>query len=47
MRSYKEHKLNLIFRIKDLNIGKVATSFFLFRLPRVKEILGKEIDFEN
>ena len=27
-----------------LEIGQVANSFFLFRLPRVKEILGRKID---
>ena len=26
-----------------MDLGQVANSFFLFRLPRVKEILGKKI----
>ena len=28
----------------QLDIGNVANSFCLFRLPRVKEILGRKID---
>jgi len=28
----------------QLDIGAVANSFCLFRLPRIKEILGKRID---
>jgi hypothetical protein len=30
--------------MSSLDIGQVANSFCLFRLPRVKEILGKRID---
>lgn len=40
LRYYKEHSLNYLFAIKLLDIGHVANSFFLFRIPRVKEILG-------
>ena len=43
IRYYKEHQLSFIFAFKTLDIGAVANSFFLFRLPRVKEILGKRI----
>jgi len=47
LRYYKEHQLQFIFAFNALNIGQVANSFFLFRLPRVKEILGKPIrDFK-
>lgn len=41
MRYYKEHHLNFIFAINILDIGQVANAFFLFKIPRVKEILGK------
>lgn len=41
MRYYKEHHLNFIFAFNILDIGHVANSFFLFKIPRVKEILGK------
>lgn len=44
LRYYKEHQLAYIFALKELDIGAVANSFFLFRLPRVKEILGKRIN---
>lgn len=44
LRYYKEHQLSFIFTFHTLNIGAVANSFFLFRLPRVKEILGKRIE---
>ena len=40
VRYYKEHALQFIFSMKTLDIGEVANSFFLFRVPRVKEILG-------
>ena len=40
VRYYKEHALQYIFSMKTLDIGEVANSFFLFRVPRVKEILG-------
>lgn len=43
LRYYKEHQLAFIFAFNALNIGQVANSFFLFRLPRVKEILGRPI----
>nr|QBK46521.1 DExD/H box RNA helicase 28 [Philasterides dicentrarchi] len=43
IRSYKEHDLKSIFQFKNLDIGNTANSFFLFRLPRIKEILGKKI----
>uniref|UniRef100_A0A7S3CT28 Uncharacterized protein n=1 Tax=Strombidium rassoulzadegani TaxID=1082188 RepID=A0A7S3CT28_9SPIT len=43
IRYYKEHQLSFIFSFTLLEIGRVANSFFLFRIPRVKEILGKQI----
>lgn len=44
VRYYKEHELKFIFPFAHLSIGAVANSFALFRLPRIKEILGKKID---
>jgi ATP-dependent RNA helicase DDX55/SPB4 len=41
IRAYKEHDLKYIFEFKNVDIGMVAHSFFLYRIPRVKEILGK------
>jgi hypothetical protein len=43
IRYYKEHQLAFIFAFKFLDIGSVANSFFLFKLPRVREILGRRI----
>ena len=42
IRYYKEHELKFIFPFNQLQIGHVANSFFLFRMPRIKEILGKK-----
>lgn len=44
VRYYKEHNLEFIFSFKTLDIGSVANSFFLIKIPRVKEILGKKIE---
>jgi len=44
LRYYKEHQLAFIFAFTLLDLGQVANSFFLFRLPRVKEILGRRVD---
>lgn len=43
VRYYKEHALQFIFAMNTLDIGQVANSFYLFKVPRVKEILGKPI----
>lgn len=43
IRYYKEHHLQFIFSLNALDIGSVANSFFLFTIPRVREILGKKI----
>lgn len=42
IRYYKEHQLTFVFSFNLLEIGQVANSFFLFKIPRVKEILGKQ-----
>ena len=44
LRYYKEHQLSYIFEFKHLDLGYLAQSFCLLRIPRVKEILGKSID---
>lgn len=44
VRAYKEHQLNYIFAFGSLDLGSLATSFCLLRLPRIKEILGKRIE---
>lgn len=44
---YKEHQLSFLFNLRDLDIGQLATSYSLLRVPRMKEILGKKLDFVN
>ena len=44
VRAYQEHKLKYIFSWKEVEIGHIAQSFGVLRIPRVKEILGKRID---
>lgn len=43
IRYYKEHQLTFIFNFLLLDIAMTANSFVLFRVPRVKEILGKPV----
>jgi ATP-dependent RNA helicase DDX55/SPB4 len=44
IRFYKEHDLKYIFDLKLLDIGNLANSFSLLRIPRVREILGKKVE---
>lgn len=43
IRFYQEQELSFLFRMKDLDVGDLAHSYSLLRLPRVTEILGKTI----
>jgi len=43
VRAYQEHQLPFLFPFKSLDLGGLAMSFCLLRLPRMKEILGKKI----
>eukprot|EP00047_Mylnosiga_fluctuans_P003973 m.232036 g.232036 ORF g.232036 m.232036 type:complete len:609 (-) comp12292_c0_seq1:34-1860(-) len=38
VRAYREHQCSFIFRIKDLDMGRVATGFGLIHLPRMPEL---------
>ena len=38
IRSYAEHQCNYIFRLADLDMNKVATSFVLLRIPKLSEL---------
>lgn len=44
VRAYQEHKLKFIFSWKEVDVGLIAQSFGVLRIPRVKEILGKKIE---
>jgi hypothetical protein len=35
--------LNFIFSFTLLELGSVANAFFLFKIPRIREILGKPL----
>ncbi|KAI7886768.1 DEAD-domain-containing protein [Lichtheimia hyalospora FSU 10163] len=46
VRSYSKHEASFIFRIKDLDLGQVATSFALLKLPKMPELKDtKQITF--
>ncbi|XP_055541769.1 probable ATP-dependent RNA helicase DDX55 homolog [Wyeomyia smithii] len=38
VQAYSKHECNLILRVKDLDLGKVATSYGLLQLPRMPEM---------
>ncbi|ELU07919.1 hypothetical protein CAPTEDRAFT_209893 [Capitella teleta] len=42
VQSYAKHECSLIFRVKDLDIAKLANGFGLVRLPRMPELKGRE-----
>jgi ATP-dependent RNA helicase DDX55/SPB4 len=44
IRFYQEHDLKYIFDFTLLDLGNLANSFQLLRMPRMKEILGKKIE---
>lgn len=50
LRAYKEHICSFIFRFGDLDIGAVARSYALLRLPKIPEtrgVKGRPIVFET
>lgn len=44
---YKEHTCKYIFRFDDLDLGAVARSFALLKLPNIKEFRFKKASFEE
>ena len=44
IRSYTEHQVASILKVSDLDFRSIAESFFLFKLPFIKEIKGEGID---
>ncbi|KAK3600345.1 hypothetical protein CHS0354_020012 [Potamilus streckersoni] len=44
VQSYAKHECNMIFRIKDLDFGKLATGFCLLKLPKMPELKGKTVE---
>jgi ATP-dependent RNA helicase DDX55/SPB4 len=41
IRSYTEHKVSSIFKMEDVDYGDIAKSYFLFKVPFVKELKGE------
>jgi ATP-dependent RNA helicase DDX55/SPB4 len=41
VQSYAKHQCQLIFRFKDLNLGRLANGYGLLHLPRMPEMKGK------
>lgn len=45
VQSYNKHECNLIFQLKDIDIGKLAMGFGLLRMPKMPELKGKDVSF--
>jgi len=43
VRAYQEHQLPYLFPVKGLDMGGLASGFCLLRMPRMKEILGRQM----
>ncbi|KAF8769955.1 ATP-dependent RNA helicase DDX55-like [Argiope bruennichi] len=41
IRFYTKHECNLLFRVKDLDIGRLATGYALLKLPKMPELKNK------
>ncbi|XP_041347387.1 ATP-dependent RNA helicase DDX55-like isoform X2 [Gigantopelta aegis] len=47
VQSYAKHECSMIFRVKDLDFGKLATGFGLLKIPKMPELKGRVItDFQ-
>ncbi|KAK8803635.1 hypothetical protein WA158_001329 [Blastocystis sp. Blastoise] len=45
IRGYRNHDCNFILRFEDWNLGALARSYCLLRLPKTSELKNKTIDF--
>ncbi|XP_017879215.1 probable ATP-dependent RNA helicase DDX55 homolog [Ceratina calcarata] len=43
VQAYNKHECNLILRLKDIDLGKLAMGFGLLRMPRMPELKGKDL----
>lgn len=43
VQSYVKHECSMIFRVKDLDFGRLATGFGLVRVPKMPELKGKDL----
>lgn len=46
-RSYMQHQASFIFRWKDVDIADVGYCFGLLKLPKMPELKGKKIEFNE
>ncbi|KAI8348264.1 P-loop containing nucleoside triphosphate hydrolase protein [Blakeslea trispora] len=46
-RAYSKHEASYIFRLKDLDLGKLAMGFGLLKLPKMPELKSKPDSFEE
>jgi len=43
IQAYSKHECNLILRLKDINLGKLAMGFGLLRMPKMPELKDKDV----
>ncbi|XP_015434946.1 PREDICTED: probable ATP-dependent RNA helicase DDX55 homolog, partial [Dufourea novaeangliae] len=43
VQAYSKHECNLILRLKDIDLGKLAMGFGLLRMPRMPELKGRDV----
>eukprot|EP00587_Corethron_hystrix_P002255 CAMPEP_0113308882 /NCGR_PEP_ID=MMETSP0010_2-20120614/7157_1 /TAXON_ID=216773 ORGANISM="Corethron hystrix, Strain 308" /NCGR_SAMPLE_ID=MMETSP0010_2 /ASSEMBLY_ACC=CAM_ASM_000155 /LENGTH=564 /DNA_ID=CAMNT_0000164041 /DNA_START=312 /DNA_END=2006 /DNA_ORIENTATION=- /assembly_acc=CAM_ASM_000155 len=47
IRAYKEHRCNFIFRFASIDLGSLATSLYLLRLPKMPELREKYLNLKH
>ncbi|XP_050464865.1 probable ATP-dependent RNA helicase DDX55 homolog [Cataglyphis hispanica] len=45
IQSYSKHECNLILRLKDIDMGKLAMGFGLLKMLKMPELKGKDVSF--
>ncbi|XP_012228216.1 probable ATP-dependent RNA helicase DDX55 homolog [Linepithema humile] len=45
IQAYNKHECNLILRLKDIDLGKLAMGFGLLKMPKMPELKGKDVSF--
>lgn len=43
IQAYNKHECNLILRLNDIDLGKLAMGFGLLRMPKMPELKGKNV----
>lgn len=43
IQAYRKYECNLILRLKDIDLGKLAMGFGLLRMPKMPELRGKDV----